>query len=290
MHSKKRKFSELRNETLQTIKKLKTSFGFAPGMRWKEVRFFGKGGFASVSLLKDVTSGFLCARKTVKIDRLQRRLEEVDIHRKLKHNTVVAFLGENRDTENLYIFLAYVNGSTLGQNRHQRNVRKEGDDLKIGDFGLAGEFVKGEYLAKSCGTSVYIAPEVFTGRYLGEPNDVWSCGVVLFRLVTGQNPRKVPVTNKDTDFGSSNACKPTRGPLVVCEPQVENPWALKHESLVGGGVKDESRVPDGILAAGAEEPAGMASPFRASGSQTREKVPGGGDASMGQLLGEVILC
>ncbi|XP_076055198.1 serine/threonine-protein kinase Chk1-like [Oratosquilla oratoria] len=231
----KRKCSDLRNETLHTTKKLKTSVGFAQGMPWEEVRFLGKGSFASVSLVKDVTSGFLCAKKTIKIYRLQRQLEEIDVHRKLKHSNVVAFLGEDKDSENLYVFLEYVNGGTLedridptgmserrarfffyqliegvtylhSRNIVHRDIKPENlfltkdDDLKIGDFGMAGEFVKGKYLTKICGTSAYIAPEVFTGQYLGGPIDVWACGIVLFRLVTGQNPWKIPITKKDINF------------------------------------------------------------------------------------------
>ncbi|XP_076066988.1 serine/threonine-protein kinase Chk1-like [Oratosquilla oratoria] len=253
MQPKKRKFAELKNETLHIAKKIKISIDFAQGMLWKAVRFLGKGGFASVSLVQDVTSGFLCARKTIKIYRLQRQLEELNIHRKLKHNNVVAFLGENRDTENLYVFLEYVNGGTLQDRVNNRGMSErrarvffsqlikgvkylhfknivhrdlkpenlfitKDDDLKIGDFGLAGEFVKGEYLTKICGTSAYIAPEVFTGRYLGEPTDVWACGFVLFRLVSGQNPWKVPVTNKDINFGVWS--------YSTEEMRLKRPWKL----------------------------------------------------------------
>ncbi|XP_076028559.1 serine/threonine-protein kinase Chk1-like [Oratosquilla oratoria] len=183
-------------------------------MRWKEVRHLGKGGYATVKLVKGVSSGFICARKTIKIFNVERQLE-VKIHCKLDHKNVVAFLGEYRDSENTYVFLEYADSDTLqdriGQKgvserrarlyfkqliggvkyKHSRNIvhrdlkpenlfLTKNDDLKIGDFGLAGEFVKGEFLTKICGTSAYIAPEVFTGRYLGEPNDVWACGIVLF--------------------------------------------------------------------------------------------------------------
>ncbi|XP_076059710.1 serine/threonine-protein kinase Chk1-like [Oratosquilla oratoria] len=216
------------------MKKLKASINFESQIRWKEVRHLGRGGFATVKLVKYVSSEFLCAKKTIKIYNIERQLEEIKIHRKLKHNNVVAFLGEHKDSENLYVFLEYVDGETLedrigskgvSERRarfyfkqliegvkyiHSRNIvhrdlkpdnlfLTKNDDLKIGDFGLAGEFVKGEYLTRICGTSAYIAPEVFTGRYLGEPNDVWACGIVLFRLVTGQNPWKIPQT-KDTNF------------------------------------------------------------------------------------------
>ncbi|XP_076067724.1 serine/threonine-protein kinase Chk1-like [Oratosquilla oratoria] len=156
-------------------------------MRWKEVRHLGKGGYATVKLVKDVSSGFICARKNIKKFNVERQLEEVKIHRKLDHKNVVAFLGEYRDSENLYVFLEYADSDTLqdriGQKGvserrarlyfkqlmegvkyiHSRNIvhrdlkpenlfLTKNDDLKIGDFGLAGEFVKGEFLTKICGT------------------------------------------------------------------------------------------------------------------------------------------
>ncbi|XP_076038991.1 uncharacterized protein LOC143024107 [Oratosquilla oratoria] len=60
--------------------------------------------------------------------------------------------------------------------------------LKIADFGLADLFVlKGEEvrLQGTVGTPAYMAPEVLSGStYLGPPVDLWSCGVILFNLLT----------------------------------------------------------------------------------------------------------
>ncbi|XP_076059399.1 serine/threonine-protein kinase Chk1-like [Oratosquilla oratoria] len=205
-------------------------------MTWNKVRFPRQGRDLCRHARRGATSGFLCAKKSIGIYNLDRQLEEIKIHRKLQHENIVAFLGEEKDSENLYVFLEYVNGGTLedrigskgvserraklyfsqliqgvkylhSQNIVHRDIKPENlfltkdDDLKIGDFGIAGEFVKGEFLTKICGTSAYIAPEVFTGQYLGEPNDIWACGIVLFRLVTGQNPWKISQTNKDINFG-----------------------------------------------------------------------------------------
>lgn len=56
--------------------------------------------------------------------------------------------------------------------------------LKMIDFGMAGGFRQD--LSKLKGTVAYTAPEVFCGMY-GPAADIWSCGVVLFAMVTRES-------------------------------------------------------------------------------------------------------
>jgi calcium-dependent protein kinase len=59
--------------------------------------------------------------------------------------------------------------------------------LKIIDWGSAAQFNKKERLHEVDGTSYYIAPEVLNGDY-DEKCDIWSCGVILYILLTARPP------------------------------------------------------------------------------------------------------
>ncbi|KAI7904944.1 kinase-like domain-containing protein [Cokeromyces recurvatus] len=62
-------------------------------------------------------------------------------------------------------------------------------DIKIIDFGLSNLFSPDSYLSTFCGSLYFAAPELLEGRtYIGPEVDIWSFGVVIYILVTGQVP------------------------------------------------------------------------------------------------------
>lgn len=67
-------------------------------------------------------------------------------------------------------------------------------NLKVTDFGLSVHASckrSDGLLHTTCGTPAYVAPEVISRRgYDGAKADIWSCGVVLFVLLTGHLPFK----------------------------------------------------------------------------------------------------
>ena len=67
--------------------------------------------------------------------------------------------------------------------------------IKICDFGV-GKLIKPNTILKDqCGTPVYMAPEIIRGEgYHGFPVDIWSAGVALYIMLSGNLP-----FNKDKD-------------------------------------------------------------------------------------------
>ncbi|KAI8915845.1 kinase-like domain-containing protein [Gorgonomyces haynaldii] len=62
-------------------------------------------------------------------------------------------------------------------------------NVKIADFGMASLQVPSTMLETSCGSPHYASPEIIKGiPYDGPAADVWSCGVILYALVTGNLP------------------------------------------------------------------------------------------------------
>lgn len=65
------------------------------------------------------------------------------------------------------------------------------DDMKVIDFGLSSKFNQDQYdqgiFEGVIGSTYYMAPEILAGRY-GPKVDIWSCGVILFVLLSGDAP------------------------------------------------------------------------------------------------------
>lgn len=74
----------------------------------------------------------------------------------------------------------------------------EKDNIKITDFGLANlnEGTGTQLLNTVCGTPNYVAPEVLQEKgYDGITADVWSCGIILFVMLSGYLPFDDPQLN-----------------------------------------------------------------------------------------------
>lgn len=165
--------------------------------------------------------------------------KEICIMRMLRHENVVRFFGQRSSDNINYLFLDYADGGELfdriepdhgmepGLAQHfflqlmngveylhsrgvaHRDLKPENilldgyDVLKISDFGLSTVFKhmgRERKLTRCCGTPPYIAPEVYAGLdYHAEPADIWSCGIVLVALLSGELPWDAP-TNECSEY------------------------------------------------------------------------------------------
>jgi serine/threonine protein kinase len=61
--------------------------------------------------------------------------------------------------------------------------------VKVADFGLCGFLSASQLMRTFCGSPGYCAPECLSRiKYDGRQSDIWSLGILLFTLVTGEHP------------------------------------------------------------------------------------------------------
>nr|QSH71649.1 CBL-interacting protein kinase [Hedychium coronarium] len=158
-------------------------------------------------------------------DQIKREIGTLKL---LKHPNIVRLYEVSASKIKIYMVLEYVNGGELfdiipakgqlseKQGRHffqqlidaisychdmgvyHRDLKPENvlvdanGNIKISDFGLSAlpqHLGNDGLLHTTCGSPNYIAPEVLTNRgYDGARSDIWSCGVILYVLLTGYLP------------------------------------------------------------------------------------------------------
>ena len=61
--------------------------------------------------------------------------------------------------------------------------------IKLTDFGLAKHIQKTEGKTQTfCGTAEYIAPEILIGKEYNFSVDIWSLGILIYEMLTGNPP------------------------------------------------------------------------------------------------------
>ena len=131
---------------------------------------------------------------------------------------------------------------------HQRNI-------KIVDFGLSNTFKPGELLETACGSPCYAAPEMIAGKhYQGEKADIWSCGVILFAMVSGCLPfedsntaelsKKILSGDYQCPSHLSAPCKELIAHILTTDPEKRytisdirtHPWASQVQQEIPSGL------------------------------------------------------
>lgn len=150
---------------------------------------------------------------------------EIRILQQMRHPNLVQLCDLTKDLNNVYVFTEFCpNGELFGRIVDQRFLtEKEAKNyfaqiiygiqyihskkimhrdlkpenilldtfgqVKITDFGFA-RYVPDDIIVKTaCGSPCYTSPECLSGQpYDGQKSDMWSCGIILFAMVTGQLP------------------------------------------------------------------------------------------------------
>ncbi|TYJ17749.1 hypothetical protein E1A91_A09G074200v1 [Gossypium mustelinum] len=112
----------------------------------------------------------------------------------------IASKGKLSEAEGRKFFQQLIDGVSYCHNKgvFHRDLKLENvliDDkgnIKISDFGLSAlpQHIRGDgLLHTTCGSPNYVAPEILANRgYDGATSDIWSCGVILYVILTGYLP------------------------------------------------------------------------------------------------------
>ncbi|KAJ0101955.1 hypothetical protein Patl1_05946 [Pistacia atlantica] len=132
-------------------------------------------------------------------DRFEEFLREVAIMKRLRHPNIVLFMGAVTQPPNLSIVTEYLSRGSLF-NLLQMPDAREVLDLRLRlnmaydvvcDFGLSRSKANTYLSSKTAaGTPEWMAPEVLREERSNEKSDVFSFGVVLWELITLQQPWK----------------------------------------------------------------------------------------------------
>lgn len=190
----------------------------------------GMGAFSEVRRAVHLSSGQERAVKIVYKMQLNEKdetriMKEVTILRQLDHPNIVKVYEYFKDAKFIYIVMELVSGGELftriqalnhfterkaGEIFMQvmaainylhkkdivhRDIKAENimlddnDVVKIIDFGTARACGKNQKMTINRSNPYYVAPEVIAGKY-DRKCDIWSCGVLLYILLTGLPPFK----------------------------------------------------------------------------------------------------
>lgn len=109
----------------------------------------------------------------------------------------MSYAGKLNEEEARKLFQQLIDAVDYCHNRgvYHRDLKPENllldskGNLKVSDFGLSALRKPGDMLSTACGSPCYVAPELIMNKsYDGAAADVWSCGVILFELLSGNLP------------------------------------------------------------------------------------------------------
>ncbi|KAJ9548653.1 hypothetical protein OSB04_021196 [Centaurea solstitialis] len=236
-------------------------------------RTLGEGTFAKVKFAKNTETGEAVAVKVLAKSRILKHKmvdqikREISIMKIVRHPNIVRLhevhKGKLLEREARGYFQQLIDAVAHCHSRgvYHRDLKPENllldseERLKVSDFGLSALPQEGvELLYTTCGTPNYIAPEVLSKRgYDGAAADIWSCGVILYVLLTGCLPfeesdlptlyKKVSAAEFSYPFWFPSGAKSLIDKILDPNPETrlridgirEHPWfKVNYESISQG--------------------------------------------------------
>ncbi|OHS95365.1 hypothetical protein TRFO_38505 [Tritrichomonas foetus] len=151
---------------------------------------------------------------------------EIEIHRSIEHPFIIHFFGSIQNEMETLIFMNFIDSSSTLYDKLKKDgpiveyeaqklfsqlicallflhndckvvhrdlkleniVVSENSLIQVIDFGLSRHLDKSEMMDVQCGSLPYSAPEILRGDPYTNKVDIWSAGVILFSLFTGEFP------------------------------------------------------------------------------------------------------
>ena len=187
---------------------------------------FGTVYLATHKLTKQKVAIKIIEKKKLRKEIDKIRLErEITILKKLHHSNIINLYSTIETNSQIYLIQEYASGKELFDYIIQkkklceketlkyfqqiisgieyihklgichRDLKPENiiltlnNEIKIIDFGLSNFYNKNQLLKSVCGSPCYAAPEILKGNiYSGLKIDIWSCGIILYMMITGNLP------------------------------------------------------------------------------------------------------
>ena len=190
----------------------------------------GKGTYGTVKRAKHITSNIFFAIKIIQKKYINKYNNETNIHKTINHPNIITLHETYQDENHIYLILEYNNykkytiNQLLDNNEirckniciqllkaiqylHHNNIihldikedniltDKEQKTIKLCDFGSAiklSEIDKfnNKQSIQQLGTIYYRDPEILKYN-IGPHNDIWSLGIVLFKILQNYNPYQI---------------------------------------------------------------------------------------------------
>ena len=208
------------------IKSLITLIDSKPEENYRIKKRLGKGSFGNVFKVEHKFTKEIRAMKIIKNPLSYNRnpldkklMKEISVLKELEHPNIIKIFEYYIDEHNLYIVTELVSGGELydtivkfqkfnekkaayimfqilsaenilvvkPDKASKKTLDEDEINIKRIDFGASDSFKTNEILTLKVGSPYYIAPEVLNKCY-NEKCDIWSAGVVLYVMLTGNFP------------------------------------------------------------------------------------------------------